>query len=782
MLMQHILSSMKLIWSAAAALLLSTPAHAQPFFFSEPTPLATTRYAAESGQPRLVTNGVSPFLLWSQHGKVRLTLVQGDLPSAGRPVVEGTDADAVWTGLHFVVVALQSSQYVMRLAGANGEPIGPSRTIVSDGGAGAPRLAFDGARVLLVWGQEPVRTLLLSRDGVPVDEARVAPIEPAATLNSAVTARSGEFLLAVAARQGVSMATLHTNGAWARNDRPAPLLLTREIATAASAADQLTIWTNGMGPMQASFGPPGAASDFTLAGTNGATHVAVTWDGTDYIYAYRIGGRIHFRYFNAALAFGSVESSVDSPVELVSANGRSYVAFQSNLPDEAIRVRDVLTPSTGEAGAYAARTQTLQSAASSATSALIVWHEGNRELWAGVRTSAGAWYERRLPNVDEQAPLAASDGNGFAVVQASPLQGWTATLLDPQGNLLATSPRVQFYPSGMVWAGDAYVVVGVDVAQRLVASRLGLTGSVTPPTILAMPRAGRKLEWGRVAARDGELLVIWTDYYDGGCTAPPCFSGYLSDVLGARVSPSLQRLDTQSLLLGELQAMHPDVIWDATAARWVIAWKNVQDRGLEYRTMRTNAAVSGVTKIAGVTAEAPRLSRVPGGVAIAADAGNVVFQRDGTDTVTKLGISTPHALATAGSRLVYVQAMPRDEMPYHGASRLNVRIGDVVPPGPKPSAPRITRADHPADGVAMIIEWTAPPEPVNGYRVEYRVDEGLWNELDFWFDARTRSLAIRPWRPGQARYQFRVRAVNDAGFSLYSNQATVRTRKMRAVR
>jgi hypothetical protein len=81
----------------------------------------------------------------------------------------------------------------------------------------------------------------------------------------------------------------------------------------------------------------------------------------------------------------------------------------------------------------------------------------------------------------------------------------------------------------------------------------------------------------------------------------------------------------------------------------------------------------------------------------------------------------------------------------------------------------------------MIVEWSAPPEPVNGYRVEYRVDDGLWNELDFWFDARSRSLAIRPWRTGPVRYQFRVRAVNDAGFSPYSNPATVRTRKTRAV-
>ena len=779
MLMQHILLAMQIIWSLVA-LLLATPAFAQPFFFSEPTPLTTTRYAPDAGSGRLVTNGVAPYLLWVRDGKVRLTLVQ-DVPTAGRPVLDGAAADAVWTGSHFLVVAFQApSFYVARRVAADGEPLSAPFTIVSDAPPSEPRLAFDGARVLLAYGLTPVRTLLLARDGTPAGEPRVAPLESAAT-DLAVTARGGELLLAAAAHRNISMATLHADDSWTRHDRAAAAILPREIATAASERDQLTIWTNGSGPLHASFGPPGAAADFTLAGTNDAAHVAVTWDGQDYIYAYRLGSRIHVRYFNAAFPFASVEASLSSTVDLVSVNGRSYVVFHANGAGLPMLVRDVLALSSGETGAWSARAQTLQSTASSATSALTVWFEGNRELRAGVRTADGAWYERQFPNTDQAAPLAASDGHGFAVVQATPVQGWTATLIDGQANFTAIAPRVtSFHPTGVAWAGDAYVVVGVDAAQRLVASRLTLSGTVTPPVILATPRTGRKLEWGRVAARDGELLVIWSDYYDGGCPAPPCFTGYIGDVLGARVSPLLQRLDTQSLLLGEIHTQRPDVLWDGT--RWVIAWKNVRDKALEYRTMRTNAAVSGVTKVAGVTAEAPRLSRVPGGAAVVADDGTVVFLRDGTETVTRLGINAPHALATAGSRLVYVQPFPRDEMPYHGASRLHVRIGDVVPPGPKPSAPQITRATHPAGGAAMIVEWSAPPEPVNGYRVEYRVDDGLWNELDFWFDARARQLVIRPWRTGAVRYQFRVRAVNDAGFSLYSNAATVRTRKTRAVR
>ncbi|HYC89955.1 MAG TPA: fibronectin type III domain-containing protein [Thermoanaerobaculia bacterium] len=754
----------------ATAFLLSAPLAGQPFFFGEPAPLTTTRYAADGGAPRLATNGVHPYLLWANGGKVRLARLQ-DVPGAGRPVLDGTLADAVWTGLHFVVVAFQEpSRYVMRRVAASGEPIGAPVTLLGDAPSGQPHLSFDGARVLLVYGSEPVRMLLLSRDGQPLDEPRTVPLETPVALDADVTARSGELLLAIAARQNISLGTLYANGAWARNDRAAVGFLSRDIATAASATDQLTIWTNGAGPMHAWSAGADAGAPQDLANTNGAADVDVTWDGRDFIYAYRIGTRVYIRSFNAPAPFTSVETAPGSDVELVSVGSRTFLAFHANRPGRPIVVRDVLALSTGEVGAYAARAQSLQSTASSASAALVVWMEGDRELYAGVRTSDGAWYERRIANADERAPLAASDGNGFVIVQSTLAEGWTwtATLLDGQGNILGVGPRVPFEPTGIAWTGDAYVVVGVDAAQRLVGSRLGLSGIASPPAILATPRAGRTLQGGRVAARAGELLVIWTDS-----------TASFSDVLGARFTPSLQRLDTQSLLFAEPQTAHPDVAWDGT--RYVIAWQNTRDQALEYRTMRTNAAVSGVTKVAGVKAEVPRVTVVPGGVAITAGGGNVLFLREGAETVAKLGIDAPHALATADSRLVYVQAMPRDEMPYHGATRLNVRIGDLVPPGPKPSAPRITRATHPTGGIAMIVEWSAPPEPVNGYRVEYRVDDGPWNELDEWFDARTRQLTIRPWRTGEVRYQFRVRAVNDSGFSPYSNPATVRTRKMRAV-
>lgn len=751
---------------------------AQPLFFSEPTPLTTTRYVAYGGEARMVTNGVLPYLLWTTDGKVRIT------PTAarrvGRPVLDADSADAVWTGSHFVVVGVQSSaaRYLGRLVGADGEAIGEPFTVVANAPVSQPRLAFDGRRVLLLYGTTPLKAVHLSRDGRALEEPRNAPIDLATVADLDVAARSEEFLVALAGQQGIATASVR-NGAWTEALLPATEHPARRIATAASSSDALTIWTNPGAAMQArvvaTVPRPGDITDYTLSGTEGASAVDVTYDGKDYVYAYRIGTRVYFRYFNAALPFASVDAASFSWISLTSVNGRTYAAWHAAGGGSPIIVRDVLTRA-GDGGAFGAASQRLASTASSPTSALVVWFEPGGQLYAGVRTASGGWFERQIPNQDEQAPLAASDGNGFVIVQSTAAQGWTATLLDGQANILGTGPRVPFQPTGITWTGDAYVVVGLNASGQVVASRLSPAGTVTAPIILALPRAGRQIDHARVTSRGNELLVVWTDLRAVVCF-PPC-EGFESDVLGARLTPTLERVDLQSLRLVTGFAISPDVVWDGT--RYVIVWSELGK--IHYRTLRTNSAVSGITTIAGVTgARKAQATLVPGGVAITSDTGHVVFLREG-DSVLQLGRRDRDAIATVGSRVAYVQALSRDEMPYHGATRLNIRIGDLVAPGPKPSAPRITRADLPTAGPAMIIEWTAPPEPVNGYRVEYRVNDSAWNELDVWFDARTTRLVIRPWRTDPVRYQFRVRAVNDAGFGAYSAPATVRTKKIRAVR
>jgi hypothetical protein len=118
-------------------------------------PQTHTRYGAFGAEPRLTTNGQHAFLLWANESKVRATkLVDGE-KRAGQPVLDVDFGwfDVVWTGSHFLVAAyerrLNRDEIRGRLLNTNGDPIGEPFTIVAR--YGRPRLAFDGARVLMVY-------------------------------------------------------------------------------------------------------------------------------------------------------------------------------------------------------------------------------------------------------------------------------------------------------------------------------------------------------------------------------------------------------------------------------------------------------------------------------------------------------------------------------------------------------------------------------------------------------------------------------------------------------
>jgi hypothetical protein len=91
-------------------------------------------------------------------------------------------------------------------------------------------------------------------------------------------------------------------------------------------------------------------------------------------------------------------------------------------------------------------------------------------------------------------------------------------------------------------------------------------------------------------------------------------------------------------------------------------------------------------------------------------------------------------------------------------------ITDVLAPL-KPDPPVLNAATT-ADG-QLLIAWTPPARPVNGYRLEYRDPLSTWQELERWIpDAAPRWLTLD--MPA-ASYEWRMRAWSDGGVSDYSN-------------
>src|SRR5436190_1479379 len=135
-------------------------------------------------------------------------------------------------------------------------------------------------------------------------------------------------------------------------------------------------------------------------------------------------------------------------------------------------------------------------------------------------------------------------------------------------------------------------------------------------------------------------------------------------------------------------------------------------------------------------------------------------------------------VSQSDGKLAHITAQTMGTEPYFGSPHVTMAIGDVVPPARVPDAPKISvtlDADQ-----KLRVQWTVPPQPVAGYRVEYKALNQEWMELEAWFRPTERSLVVQP-AGDPATYAFRVRAWSDSGTSAYSAQGSLPA-KRRSVR
>jgi hypothetical protein len=97
---------------------------------------------------------------------------------------------------------------------------------------------------------------------------------------------------------------------------------------------------------------------------------------------------------------------------------------------------------------------------------------------------------------------------------------------------------------------------------------------------------------------------------------------------------------------------------------------------------------------------------------------------------------------------------------------------------PPPEAPHVAAR---LESGTIVVDWTAQAGTLNGYRLEYRIDDGVWNEVDEWFPAGAHHTAI-PRPSFGTNFAVRVRAFNDGGASAYSATALTQPSRRRAVR
>jgi hypothetical protein len=415
------------------------------------------------------------------------------------------------------------------------------------------------------------------------------------------------------------------------------------------------------------------------------------------------------------------------------------------------------------AGGVRAADQTLVATASTPNAALVVWNEAG-DARAGVRGLHGSWRER-LVAPGERAIAAASDGDRFVVITDNEA-GWAATLLDEQGAVVLRSDRSAFHARGVAVSATGYAVIGTDDAGNVVAARGDRTGFVTAPVTI---RAGA--EDPAIASDGSNFLAVWQTS--------------ASAVEAVRLDANLGRMDVADVVLHDYESEDPAVAFNGT--QYVVAWRFrtfIRAR----RVSVDGTAPNELVQTGRSDGDAPRdiaLTRLGDRMGFAWFDGLpqvVIF--DGWTVQTARGFEThiqsaPKLVALPLDGIAFAQNDILDDAPYLGSGRILLSVAHPAPVATVPDAPHATVTQS---GAKLRVDWTPPPQPVNGYRIESRLADGPWLEHEGWADSTTTSLLIDAHRSGT--YEVRMRAWSDAGTGAYSDpvQITITAGRRRAVR
>lgn len=756
--------------------------------FGAAFPVTNTRYRTALGEPRLLANDSEFFLFWGAENKIRAARVDDGEARVSHVVLDTALAfDVAWTGDRYLIVSSRqeldppnqlSYTVVGRVLDAEARPVGPEFTITEGTN---PRVAVGehSIAVLYTVGLEETRLVLLSRNGRTIETpSRV--IGPFGTAHDIT--QNGDGFLALVGMTGVGMRAiaLDQHGQTvAENTFVTPVNVFHHVAVASDGTKALALWTENSRAVAVTIGQNaafGAPRQF-LAITNTPT---VVWNGTGWTLSYAEnnspaiakvvitqldanGQAILSREESAAGNFSPTIAALDGKILAAwRPSGQNKSPVLTELPLAGQQRRE--TP-------YAPARQTLLATASSEGGTLTVWSEaieGGVSIHAGIRTLQGQWSERQLTtsSLPLTSAVAQSDGEGFAIAIA----GSSSSLIriDSDGHVLAPL-ALPFAPAVIGWNGSNYAVFDVQGRGVLVSPSGVVSATVTAETEFR-PTA---------VASDGNGFFLAGVNVE--CQFLLCMP---VEIRGARLDANLQRLDQEDFRIpaqGFLSLI--GAAWDGSSYLLIgnddgdgfLAYLPVSPgSAIETRSLDASFAPEAMTVLRdGTIAIAGRVNDTTNRVSVINREGIVLHTSDIEGTVT--GLPRLEQLADGG--IAFIASSVQHAAPHDGTSRIVTAIGrsaNVPPPG----APHVSA--HVQNGV-MRIHWSAPAGTVNGYRLEYRVDDDEWVEWEEWFGPGVHSKSIR--RPDfGTKFAFRVRAFNDGGAGEYSAPALTTPSRRRAVR
>lgn len=778
-----------------------TPASAQSF--GELFPLTNTRYDRAVGTPRLTANGSDFFLFWSTERKIRATsLAQGE-PRVGHVVLNTSGPfDVAWTGEVFLAVSSRpvhenspslDANIVGRVLDADAQPLGEEFLIAEHGRE--PRIAAGPEGIVMVYrgtGND-TRVLVVGTRGQSTGAESWAV--PTRGMGYAVVANDTGFLVASSNENELRTIKLDRRGrAVAEHAIAYPMPSYREVALATDGERFLLAWcTNGAGgtatvPLDenGSFGATlviggGHARSLSAVSTVVGWNVSVeSKRGTPQL-------RAHVYHLDRAVTTNlSREQSADAGVANPSLAVLNYRVMAAWTPVGTAGASSVvelpIAAHQPRVATFAATQQTLLATTSSADATLMVWSERSDDgmsIHTGVRTHDGQWSERELTipaGFEANAATAASDGIHFAVI----LEGLDIEKdshvqklmrLDELGRLYVPLVTLPGTRAALAWNGTHYAII--TGPGSLEGRLLSPTGALSEP--VAIPRSlGDSFSGSLSLASNGDGFLLAGERIE--CQFLFCGARTLKAM---RLSATLERIDAEEITLESEYAKLAGAVWNGSD--YVVVWKNISD-GLF--TARIPAAPASPVSIGHANTDifpTNVAAMTDGTIAVVGPAGSsnvtrVAFLRNGSITqsfdIDSSTITGTPLLTAIADGVAYVASSVQDAAPHHGTSHVMMAIAkSSVPPPPNP--PHVVARLQ--NGI-VLVDWSAASGTLNGYRLEYRVDNGSWNELEEWFAPSASHRAIQT--TFGTNFEIRMRAFNDGGASAYA-AATASTKPVR---